>query len=656
MARKKKDRRSQQKSSGTLPRRVTERLHDAARLLSAGQPGRARDLLEELERRYPNNQDILLHLTNVYYDLKDAAAFQAACERLVAIQPSAAFTLMLAGAYLTNLMPLLALRTFRRFLERWPDHPRAGEARKTLADLQSNLDELLAGLHLTGPDALEVATLHEEVQSLLGQAKYPEARRKAEELLQRRPDFLAALNNISQAYAAEGQMEQAIATAHRTLESDPENVHALSNLTRFLYISGRTDEAKACAAQLKAAPPKGFDVWTKKAEAFSYLGDDQAVLDVLQEFELAADTQRQRASPYLLHFAAVANFRLGHEEEARRRWKKALRLQPGFALANANLDDLRKPVGERHAPWPFPFNHWVAKKLRNELIADYNPARFAALKQSDSPPTANILRSHPELATLLPILLERGDPPGREFALRTALMARTPEMLALLRDFALSQHGPDSLRSEAAEVAVEAGLLPPGPVRLWIQGEWREIVLLGWEVTGEPFNRHGHSQSVQQLLAEAFEALHEGKAEHSEALYKEALKLEPDSPDLLNNLAAAYQSQGRHAEAEALIRQIHERFPDYLFARVGMAKFHIRDGRFAEAKELLDPLLSQRRFHTSEFAALAAAEIDYWLAQKNKDAARPWLEVWERTVPDSPMLAVYREKFRPRRWRDSLPW
>jgi len=656
MARKKKDRRSQKQPSGTLPRRITERLHDAAQLVSAGQLGRARDVLEELERRYPNHQDILLLLANVYHDAKDSAAYQAACERLVAIKPSAGFTLMLAGAYLMNLMPLLALRTFHRFLDRWPDHPRADETRKTVADLQSNLDAHLAGLQMTGPDAMEVATLHEEVRSLLGQAKCSEARRTAEEVLRRRPNFLAALNNISQAYAAEGQMEQAIATAHRTLESDAENVHALSNLTRFLYLSGRTEEAKAYADRLKASPPKGFDVWTKKAEAFSYLGDDQAVVDVLQAFEHFADADRQPASPFFLHLAAVANFRLGHEEEARRRWKEALQLQPGFAPARANLDDLRKPAGERHAPWPFPFNHWVTEKFLNEMIAHYSPARSAALKQPDRPQTAIFLRNHPELGTLLPALLDRGDPSGREFGFRTAAMVKTPEMLAMLRDFALSQHGPDSLRSEAAQAAVEAGLLPPGPVRLWIQGEWREILLFGWEVSGEPFNRHHHSLQVQELLAEAFEALHEGKAEHSEALYKQALKLEPDSPDLLNNLAAAYQSQGRHTEAEALVRQIHERFPDYLFGRVGMAKFCIRDGRFAEAKKLLDPLLSQRCFHTSEFAALAAAEIDYWLAQKNKDAARPWLEVWERTVPDSPMLAVYREKFRPRRWRDSLPW
>jgi tetratricopeptide (TPR) repeat protein len=652
MASKKTNRRLQQKSPKPVPSGLAERLRQVDRIMFSKQLAAARDQLEELDRRYPRQQEILHRLTNVYHDLKDYAAFQAACERLVAVKPSAGFTLMLAGSYLANTMPILALRTFQHFLGRWPDHPRADEARKTMAGLQGKLDELLAGLQLTGPDALEVATLHEQVQSLLAQGKYPEARQKADELLRHRPNFPVALNNISQAYFVEGQPEQAIATARRTLETDPENVHALSNLTRYLYLSGRTDEAKAYADRLKAAPAKGFDVWTKKAEAFSCLGDDQAVLDLWQEFQPMARSEGQSASAFFLHLIAVAAFRLRREDEARRYWKAALRRQPGFDLARRNLDDLDKPVGERHAPWPFSFNAWVAKKLLDDLLAHH---KRADSKQVDGQRTADFLQTHPELAVLVSALLDRGDPTGREFALRTALAVKTPEMLAALRDFALSQRGPDAMRTEAATAISGAKLLPPGPIRLWLKGAWQEILFFGFEVTSEPLDAYHHSQQVQELQAEAWEAIHHGDPARAESLHKKALELEPDKPDLLNNLAAAYASQGRHAEAEALLRQIHERFRDYLFGRTGMAKLYIQEGRFAEAKDLLDPLLSRPRFHSSEFAAVASAEIDYWLAQKNKDGARPWLEMWEKTAPDSSLLPVYRQKLRSSRWRDHWP-
>ena len=648
MAKRKKNRRSQQKSTKPFPTGLPERLRRVDQLMLSKQLAAARDLLEELDRRFPRQPEILHRLTNVYHDLKDYAAFQAACERLVAVKPSAAFTLMLAGSYLLNTMPILALRTFQHFLDRWPDHPHAGEARETVAGLQAEIDELLAGLQLTGPDALELATLHEQVQSLLAQGKFGEARQKAEELLRHRPNFPAALNNISQTYFVEGLLEQAIATTRRTLETDAQNVHALSNLTRYLYLSGRTEEAKNYAAQLRAAPAKGFDVWTKKAEAFSCLGDDQAVLGLWQEFQALARSERQPASPFFLHLVAVAAFRLGREEEARRRWKEALRRQPGFDPARANLDDLRKPVGERHAPWPFPFNSWVARKLLDDLLTHH---QRAASKQADDQRTADFLQTHPELAVLVPTLLDRGDPTGREFAWRTALAAKTPQMLGALREFALSQRGPDAMRTEAATAVAEAKLLPPGPVRMWLQGEWREILLFGFEITSEPIQYYEHSQQVQDLKARAMEALHQGDPQRAESLNKQALELEPDAPDVLNNLAAAYGRQGRYTEAEALLRQIHERFPDYLFGRIGMAKFYIEEGRFAEAKALLDPLLSRPRFHVSEFTAVASAEIDYWLAQKNPDGARRWLEMWEKTAPGSPHLPVYRQKLRSSRWR-----
>ena len=105
MAKKKNNRRSQQQARVNVPRRLVERLHEVDRLMFAGKLARARDQLEELDRRYPDEREVLHRLTNVYHDLKDSVAFQVACERLVSVKPGAGFTLMLAGAYLTNLMP-----------------------------------------------------------------------------------------------------------------------------------------------------------------------------------------------------------------------------------------------------------------------------------------------------------------------------------------------------------------------------------------------------------------------------------------------------------------------------------------------------------------------------------------------------------------------
>lgn len=282
----------------------------------------ARDRLEALDRRVPNRPEVLTLLVNTYYDLKDHEGYQFACERLIQVEPdNAELAMALAGAYLVNKRPALALRAARQFLRRWPDQPQAADARQLAADLEAGLPQLLAELGLSGEEGFELATRHEEIQSQLAHGHYRRMIEAAEALLKRYPGFAPALNNLSLAYWLEGQPDQAIAAAQRVLEVAPDNVHALSNLVHYLCCPGQEDEARAYAQQLQASRAPAADRWLKKAEAFSFLGDDQAVLAVLQEAEQAGEAARQAAQPMFYHLAAVAALRLGQESEARRLWQ-----------------------------------------------------------------------------------------------------------------------------------------------------------------------------------------------------------------------------------------------------------------------------------------------------------------------------------------------
>jgi predicted Zn-dependent protease len=80
---------------------------------------------------------------------------------------------------------------------------------------------------------------------------------------------------------------------------------------------------------------------------------------------------------------------------------------------------------------------------------------------------------------------------------------------------------------------------------------------------------YNHSKRVGQWLTQAIKLLRKqtpAAAQQAEELLQKAIAAEPDSPDLYNNLAAAYQIQGRDQEAEALVTDIHQRFPDYVMA------------------------------------------------------------------------------------------
>ena len=360
-------------SAGLLPARLKEGLNEAEDLMAGKTWTEARELLESLNARHPRNADVLGELVNVNYELHDNLGYQAACEQMVQVtpdDPDVAYGL--GGAYMTNMLPVLALRQFERCLARFPDYERAAETREIVAELKSHtadyLEDLKGFFRGDGGDNMEgmaLAEQHERMRSTLNQGHPAQTRAEAERLLSRWPAFTPALNNLSLAYFLEGQGEQAIAAAQRALGLDAQNCHALSNMVRYLCVMGRFEEARPVGERLKAAPVKLSDHWNKKAETFSFLGDDEAVLETF------AEAQRSKHvlpvdNAMLHHYAAVVELRREQETLARDYWKKALSLSPGLVLASDNLDDLRKPIGQRHAPWAFSLRDWgAARWLRN---------------------------------------------------------------------------------------------------------------------------------------------------------------------------------------------------------------------------------------------------------------------------------------------------
>jgi tetratricopeptide (TPR) repeat protein len=187
--------------------------------------------------------------------------------------------------------------------------------------------------------------------------------------------------------------------------------------------------------------------------------------------------------------------------------------------------------------------------------------------------------------------------------------------------------------------ATDAGLIPEGPVRLWLGGEWREVLQLEFDVHSEPSSQH--QPRVERWAEQAGMALRERDSARAERLLKQALQLEPDASDLLNNLAVAYEQQGRRDESLAISEQLFARHPDYLFGRLAMANISIRRGELERARELLQPILTRRRFHRSEFSALANAQMELLLAEGQPESAESWLELLREADPDNPFIETW---------------
>ncbi len=141
----------------------------------------------------------------------------------------------------------------------------------------------------------------------------------------------------------------------------------------------------------------------------------------------------------------------------------------------------------------------VSEQIYMSMVKYWQPAIRRNSEEAMTRAARHYLKQHPEVEFLIPCLLERGDPDGRKFALDLAKLAETPELLAVLRNFALSQHGPDESRQRALQIVSEAGgLLPAGPVRVWLRGEWKEILTMGFEIHHEPTIKHS-PQIMRQL-------------------------------------------------------------------------------------------------------------------------------------------------------------
>ncbi|MBN2548507.1 MAG: tetratricopeptide repeat protein [Anaerolineales bacterium] len=626
--------------------RLIEGLEDTDRLMRQQQWAQARQLLEDLNRRFRNQPQVLARLMDVTLEEGDSLGYLSACERMQRLEPGDPdLVLALIGAYVSNQRPSQALRWLGEFLERWPKHPQAEEARRTQANILKDLAKSFAGSDLAQGEWLQLAAQLDELRAHLNEKHYRQATAIGENLVQRFPRTSAAHNHLAQAAWLEGQWKRAIAVTQQVLEFEPGNLYAVRNLAQFLTGDNQTDTAAKLAHQLKQVALTTWEECLLINEALSYLGDDAGVLQTFEHTRQWEDPETPGVSMAMIyHLAAAATCRLGNESDARQLWKKSIDRHPGFSLAQDNLEDLGKPVGEKNAPWPFSLKHWLPERLISEFL------RTIELQQRGSQAAMGraclrLVKRHPELENLAPRLLERGDGFCREFVLALARQAQTPVLLQAAHDFALGRYGPDQMRLEAAYLAIDNGLLPSGFHRLWLNGQWTEILLLGIKLHHEQLYRH--SQTVQRQMEQALMAARQGEIMQAEKLLTQALETEPDSPDILYNQSALYQSQARYDQAYQLIEDIYTRYPEYLFGRVGKAQILYRKGEFEQARQVLEPLFSRKSMNHSEFDAFCAVNIELFLAEENIAKAAAWFNTWESANPQNPKLEIYRDRITP---------
>ncbi|MFC4303938.1 tetratricopeptide repeat protein [Cohnella boryungensis] len=166
---------------------------------------------------------------------------------------------------------------------------------------------------------------HDKARELLEAGRFAEAVKMLEEIIARKPDFLAARNNLGLAYYYMGLFEKSVATISEVLATEPGNLHALCNLAIFYQHSNQRELLDSLVRKLNKTVPFHPEHVFKMATTLGIVGQHR---EAYRHFHRLLRTGELIDEPSLHHFAAIASVNLQRYEEARKHWQQAERMDP----------------------------------------------------------------------------------------------------------------------------------------------------------------------------------------------------------------------------------------------------------------------------------------------------------------------------------------
>lgn len=492
-----------------------------------------------------------------------------------------------------------------------------------LNDMIETFEPLATEIRKENPDIADLATQYlsdmEVAEKLLSISLYKESRDICLALKAALPDNPTPRNNLAMISTLEGEYDDAYTMQRETLELFPDNYHTRCNFAQLLVRMGRNEEAQAIYAPMRADKSKRVEVWLKRFETLAMMGNDAELAAHYQSPEI----EDLNTLPYALHMIATAHARIGDEETARNIWRKAKREDASFELAKENLINLDLLVGDKQDAWYFEFEHWVPEAWFLQIEACFN-------KPDTKKRVEKLLQSIPHLQSVLPILLDQGELTGRELALDILGVCPSPIVLDLIK----KNRGREQERVTAAYIAYKNNYLPHDqPIKMQIQGIVQELHLFQYDVfTG--FVDHGLSKHIQKLVNKIHTLIDEDH-DYETALdvIKYARSIDANERSLMNFHSLTLTELGRKAEAKAIILETIEKHPDYIFPQIDMVREQIREGDYDTARQTLDKWSHHPRFHSSEFLAYVASNIELLIAQKKYAKAKCWLYQAQAMIP-----------------------
>ena len=552
--------------------------------------------------------------------------------------------MMLVGAQSEN--PFMLLQAGERLLELEPDNVDGLVAAFTgrmhyqclylAVELARHLSkiapthELLKGLDPESftplPDEVDEERLRwERVQLLRVQGKSAAAVSKAREIVGENPTTETDCVLFAFTLLSDLQSEEALRLLKESARAFPENYRLLERLTYVALMRDDQQQVEACRALLRNARFVRTDTRRTEPlfEALARLEDDEGILAAWKHLAPAGvrslRNEDDPAGASICHWVAIALQRRGKSAEASRVWEKGLRLFPDLDIISENIEDAALPPSEVNGPWAFDLHEWLPQGIWEPLVIrlDVGQAALEEVKQR----AQQLVSAFPGL---LSTLLEKGNNQARRFALVVVgLLDQKPGWDAV-STFCQGERGASEFRARARLV-------------LQKMGKNVDVIafpdLLELEITDESSYPLVHGDAVLNLLEQGILAQRRNEWKKAESLFRQALQLEPNAPDVKNNIASVLVHLDRQDEAMSLLLDLHQHYPAYLYGQINYSSLLISEGRLEEADAILTPMLTRKRFHFEEIKHFIHGFARLKLAQKELDVARSWVEMLAKIDP-----------------------
>jgi DNA-binding transcriptional regulator YbjK len=184
------------------------------------------------------------------------------------------------------------------------------------------------------------------------------------------------------------------------------------------------------------------------------------------------------------------------------------------------------------------------------------------------------------------------------------------------------------------------------------------VTLINYEITVEPVTDTTYAQlpeSVMRQLEKFYHTLQK-KPKEVIATLLPLIAQYPDVPMLYNYLYNAYVVLNDYTNAERILEETRQRFPDYLFGRIAYANGCLHRGEIEKVPEIFDgkydlKLLypERNRFHISEAINFYTVMAQYFHARGERSRAETYYNLLRQISPEHPHTKLVKSLLYPSR-------